>query len=86
MKTNVIIFMDGGLIQGILVDQKNINVVIIDQDIDGLEADELNKLTDMEGKEFETYINRFNPVEYAPKDVANYGKQIKAIRKKSKAD
>lgn len=62
---NVIIVVQGGVVQNVLIDDKNINSIVIDYDTEGASEDEINH-----SLEDEAIIFQY-PQEYNPDEVEN---------------
>lgn len=59
-KPKIVIMLNGGLVQEVLSD-KEVEVLIIDEDIDQAEDKDLVKLTDSEGDVFKAYVREEEP-------------------------
>ena len=73
MKTKIIVFMEGGLVQCVMTDTEA-DVTILDHDIDGIEPEQINMI---EGEE--TYIYRFRGHEQDSVRVNKILKEIEEV-------
>ena len=71
--TNIIIRIDGGIVQEVYTELPGFDVTVIDQDVEGAESEEIIKVNDEE-----CYVYRQDVQTYDPDKTQNTAKQIKA--------